>query len=87
MLTEEDDIEQIYQIVCNYTPMMLYREVYHVLLDQSRQNGSWDENLGILDKWLWKYQFYTVEQFMNSIGSGEESDWEPTDSDWESDEY
>ena len=99
MNTEEDELEQIYEIIYYYSPHMLYREVYHELVDQSRENGMWDENVGVFDKWLWKYEFYTVEQFIDSFDSNSDSDsgdseselddsaWEPSESEWESDEY
>ena len=61
------DDKKICDIMYYYSPDMLYREVYDQILEQSRQVGVWDEDIAILDKWLWKYKENTVEEIIDFL--------------------
>jgi len=61
------DDKKICDIMYYYSPDMLYREVYDQVLEQSRQVGVWDEDIAILDKWLWKYKENTVQEIIDSL--------------------
>ena len=64
-MTEQNDIEFICKFIHKYSPNMLYRDVYYDLVSEFHSTHIWNDKVAILDKWLWKYQYYTVEDFMD----------------------
>jgi len=63
--TEYQDIKNIQNVLCSYDENKIYRDVYFELHDIMQNNDTYDPIVGLLDKWLWKYGYYTIAQFRN----------------------
>jgi len=61
--------KRICEIIAGYSPNMMYRDVYDQMLEHSRKVGVWNSDIGLLDKWLWKYREYIVEKLVNTLES------------------
>lgn len=79
MTSGQEDIEYICEIIYNYSPYMLYVDVYDQFIADFRWSGRWNDKVAVLDKWLWKYQHYTVQEFMDLMN---DPDYEPSDEEY-----
>lgn len=65
--TEMEDIQLIKNMIFKDLPEkhnILYRDYYFELI-KVESTGLYDPSLAILDKWLYKYGYCTIKDFMN----------------------
>ena len=62
MSSELKTLKNIFKQYANTN--MTYTNVYNIYLHNTRNTGVYDNDTGILDKWLWKYSNYTPLQFI-----------------------
>ena len=62
MSSESADIKTINQLLSGVSSDMKYWDVYQDWRNQAWETGNFDTDYCLLDKWVWKYREYTIEQ-------------------------
>ena len=62
MSSESTDIKAINKLLSGVSSDMKYWDVYQDWRNQAWETGNFDTDYCLLDKWVWKYREYTVEQ-------------------------
>ena len=56
----------ISEIMHTYDSSYTFFDVYRELLYESRRENTYSDELGVFEKWLWKYRDYTVDDFFDT---------------------
>ena len=62
MSSESTDIKTINKLLSGVSLDMKYWDVYQDWRNQAWETGNFDTDYCLLDKWVWKYREYTIEQ-------------------------
>ena len=62
MSSESTDIKAINKLLSGVSSDMKYWDVYQDWRNQAWETGNFDTDYCLLDKWVWKYREYTIEQ-------------------------